>query len=193
LKNKIILQIFGKKKVAALLLLCYLLWASLGLAGNKDEDKRRQLVGLSFFPNIIAVDEDILAKRTQSGTLPLFFVYGNDRKNAEKMARRLKKKVKAIKKNPVEIKVTSELSPADKPVGIFLTEWLPDSEFDKIINFGIAHKIIVFSPFVGDVERGATAGLNISTKIRPSLNLSTLKKSNIHINKVFMRLSKHYD
>lgn len=162
-------------------------------ARNLEDDLRRQQVGLNFFPNIIAVDEDILSKLSDSGNLTLLFVYSSDPDNARKLAAQLGDKVKSIKKSPVKIVVTDTPEPSEKPGGIFLAEWLPDSKFRQVIDFGITQGIIVFSPFVGDVERGATAGLNISTKIRPALNLTTLEKSKIRINPMFRRLSKHYE
>ncbi|MDY6972146.1 MAG: hypothetical protein SV775_07435 [Thermodesulfobacteriota bacterium] len=170
---------------------------SVSWAGRVEDQQRRLLLGLNFFPNVVAVDEDILAKSTASGKLRLVLVYSDDRERAERLARRLKRKVRTVKRAPVEIAVTDdpvrEFSPSNRPAGLFLTEWFSDPAFQKIIRFGIREQLIVFSPFVGDVERGATAGLYIGTKIRPSLNLSTLQASDIRIHKVFRRLSKHYE
>lgn len=165
----------------------------LSWARNLENDERRQQVGLTFFPNIIAVDEDILDKRTPSGMVTLLFVYSVNREQAELLAGKFSRKVRTIKRSPVTVVVTDDPGLTDRPGGIFLTEWLPSRQFEQVMNFAIARNVIVFSPFVGDVERGATAGLNISTKIRPSLNLTTLKKSKIRINDVFKRLSKHYE
>ena len=151
------------------LLICLLIITNTWAGKTKDKE-RRLLVGLNFFPNVVAVDEDILSKRTASGKLRLLLVYENNRKSAEKFAKQLNKRVRSIKKTPIEIVVTNdpvkEFSPSNRPAGIFLTEWLSDATFKKIMRFGVEHQIIVFSPFVGDVERGATAGLYISTKIR---------------------------
>jgi len=178
------------------LLLC-LQTISISWAGKAEDQQRRLLLGLNFFPNVVAVDEDILTKRTASGKLRLVLVYRDDRERAERLAQRLDNKVRTVKKTPVEIAITDdpvkEFSPSNRPAGLFLTEWLSDLVFQKIIRFGMNQQLIVFSPFVGDVERGATAGLYIGTKIRPSLNLSTLRASDIRIHKVFRRLSKHYE
>lgn len=151
------------------------------------------MVGLSFFPNVIAVDEDILTKRTETGALNLVLVFRDRRNWAEKLADTLEKKVKTIRGASVRILVTATPEDVASLAGVFLTEWLPETEFERIVSLGIERRAIVFSPHIGDVQRGATAGLYIDTRIRPSLNLKTLEKSEIRINPIFRRLSKHYD
>jgi hypothetical protein len=51
----------------------------------------------------------------------------------------------------------------------------------------------MFSPFVGDVERGATAGIAITSRVKPFFNVKTLKRADIDINPILMKLSKRYE
>lgn len=194
---KTLISIGQTRKILAYSFLLLLLLNSATWADAENNIERRLFLGLSFFPNVIAVDLDILTKRTASGKLQLLLVYKDDLFAAEKLANLLSKKVHTIRKNPVEIKIsndpTKNFSPSNRPCGIFLAEWLPDEEFKKIINFAVEQHLIVFSPLLGDVERGATAGLYISSQIRPSINISTLKNSGIRINQAFKELSKHYE
>jgi len=196
-QRKLNLRIAIKPVYIPVSLVLLLIFLPMVWAESTENIDRRVLIGLNFFPNVIAVDQDILSKRTASGKLRLLLAYTIDRQTAERLADQLKNIVETIKKNPVEIVTSNDpeknFSASEVPCGIFLTEWLQDDEFEHIIRYAVERHIIVFSPFVGDVERGATAGIYISTKIRPFLNISTLKKSNIRVHELFRRLSKNHD
>ncbi len=176
------------------LILCCLMVASSSWAGSKEEAARRLNFGLRIFPLILAADQDLSSKKHESGSLLLLLIYENDREGAEKIKENLAKK--KIKKMPVEIEITDDpgkdRDPSNPPAGLFLTEHLPEVRFKTVVDFGIKEKAIVFSPILGDVERGATAGIYISRSPRPSLNLTTLKDSEIRINKKVRKLSKKY-
>lgn len=58
------------------------------------------------------------------------------------------------------------------------------------MRYGIKHRIIIFSPFQGDVERGASGGILISDRILPYLNLETMHLSDIRIKPFFLRIAE---
>ncbi len=186
-----------KLSTCIILILFQLLTASFAWAGPKEAMERRLNLGLKIFPLIVAADKDLLSKKTKAESLLLLLVYKNERERAAELGKRLEENIKPIKKTPVEVDITGgsaeELSGSRRPSGIFLTEYLPDDEFQKVINFGIERQAIVFSPIIGDVERGAAAGIYISTSTLPSLNMTTLKKAGIRIRKKFRKISKKYE
>jgi hypothetical protein len=46
--------------------------------------------------------------------------------------------------------------------------------------------VILYSPFEGDVERGATAGVSIQSKVQPFVNAGTLKSSGIALRRFYL-------
>ena len=76
---------------------------------------------------------------------------------------------------------------------IFLTERLNENLFKDVLAFSEKNNRIVFSPFTGDVERGATVGISVTNRVKPYFNLSTLKKSDIVINALLIKMSKRYE
>ncbi len=174
----------------------FLLVEASALAGSKEEMALRLNFGIKIFPYILATDSRLPTKVNESGSLLILFVYRTEGARAE----RLKRKVSKCKgsKNVVSIRAEitddfeKKVAGSVPPAGIFLSEYLPDETFQRIVDFGIRNNVIVFSPIIGDVKRGATAGIHIGTGMMPSLNLTTLKKSRIHIGKKLRKLSKKY-
>lgn len=186
----------GRRSAVLAALLTLLVPATLAAANSQDES-RRILLGLNFFPNVLSVDEGILDKRTPEGLLRVLLLYRELPEAAQRLAAALRREAATIKKVPVEVVVEASAAQAfagpSRPCGIFLTEYLPDAQFRAVLRLAAENRVIVFSPFEGDMERGATAGLSISSKIRPALNTTTLERSRISIHEMFVRLSKLYD
>jgi len=162
-----------------------------------QQHERRVMTGLNLFPNIVSVDLDVLDKRSKDGFLLLLISYKYDQGDAKRLAEALRQKVKTIKQTEIKVKVTRDLEKFSHdqggPAGIFLTEHLSDEQFEKILKFAIEHHVLVFSPFAGDVERGATAGLSISSRIQPYYNAETLMKSKIRFHHLFLKVAKSYE
>lgn len=185
-----------KSAMGVMVIIFQLLAAAFSWAGPKEEMERRLNFGLRIFPLILAADKDVHSKAGKEGAL-LLLVYKDDREGAEALKEWLEKKKPLVKKKiPVVTEIIAESAMEGALLrglgGIFLTEELSHDAFQKIIKFGVKHQVIVFSPIIGDVERGATAGIYISTRTMPSLNLTTVKKSAIRIDKRFRKLSKKY-
>lgn len=180
----------------ALALSIVLLVASSGWAARADEMRRVQ-IGLRFFPNVLSVDMDLPGKKTDAGKARVLLLYRESAGNAERLAETLRQEVTSVAKIPIEVTISADPAEAfaggQRPCGIFLTEVLPGGEFQQILKLAIANRVILFSPFEEDLERGATAGLDIGSKIRPSLNTATLGRSGIRIHPMFLRLAKIHD
>ena len=57
----------------------------------------------------------------------------------------------------------------------------------------MSEQIMVFSPYAGDVERGATVGIAIGNRVRPYFNIDTLNTSRVNILKKLLKVSKRYE
>lgn len=184
------------RRGGALALVALALAASSAWGGSKD-DSRRILIGLHFFPNVLSVDVGLPGKQTAGGKARVLLLYRESRGEAERLAATLRREVNSVAKLPIEVVVADEPAAAfasgSSPCGIFLTEFLPAAEFQRVLRLAIDKQVILFSPFEEDMERGATAGLEIGSKIRPALNRTTLQKSGIRIHQMFLRLAKLHD
>jgi len=166
------------------------MWVTQGKGGEVEE--MRVKIALEIFPRIVAVDNDIDKKLTPEGKIRLLLLYEKNRLSAENMADTLRQNIHNIKGKSVEVVVAGISQPlTDKTVSaIFLTEILTKDLFKYIVEFSIQRHLILFSAFDGDVERGATAGIAISSKIKPFFNLTTLRQSGIKIHQVLLNISK---
>lgn len=163
------------------------------LSAGEQEDWRIG-AGLELFPSLLAADTDIAAKSGPDGKLLLVLVCPDRKDRAEEAALELGK-IEKIREIPIRIELTPD--PALKTyehrrvAGIFLFSLLGD-EFEALVRYGRAHQTLVFSPFEGDVERGASAGILISDRILPYINTESLRLSEIRIKPFFLRIAESY-
>lgn len=158
---------------------------------------RRVKISLPLFPRIVAVDNEFHNKLTEDNKARLVFVYDRNKSKARELAEEVGKS----NRNIVNIEVDSlSLSLKDQlsdsaltPTAIFVSEPLGGKEFDKLVLYGINKGIIIFSPYSGDVERGATVGLSITSRVFPYFNTKTLDASGVEINPILLNMSKRYE
>jgi len=128
-------------------------------------DLTRAFIGLELFPSFLASDRDIKNKVGSNHQLNVMLLYQYRESDAQNLANRLKK-INTIRNIPIGVfiihydKLTSWQN--DKLAGLFITE--ENIPLQSIIQYGIKHQIIVFSPFQGDVEQGATGGIFVMEK-----------------------------
>ena len=169
---------------------------------SADKDSSRIRIGLKLFRTILAADININKKKDSHGDLPLVLIYNNDLSQANLYAQKLKKLGKGsnqgkIKKKPITIKILSssqlqQLSDSI-PAGIYLLEEIENDRLKQLVNYSIKHQIIIYSPFLGAVEQGVTAGLFIDARVNPYLNANTLKMSKLQLKSFFLKVSKYYE
>jgi hypothetical protein len=186
-------------KTLIILLFVFVLGAVANGSGFADEEEKRRVdISLSIFPRVVAVDNHFRDKLVTDNKVQLLFLYSNNEKRAEELAERLKKSSKNIGGMSL---MTATLSISDvlddklneKPTAIFVVERLSNNDLTKVMAFAEAEKRLVFSPFSGDVERGATVGISVTNRVKPYFNLKTLKRSEIVINALLMKMSKRYE
>ncbi len=186
------------RKAKAVILAVLALFPLLSPAGAIQAGERerwRVWAGLDLFPSVLAADQDIRQKAGPDGKLLLLLLCQDNCSRAKEMARDLAG-IKAIRDIPVDVKtaVLSDLAgyAGNPPAGIFLTRRFPDQLAD-IQAFARRHHRILFSPFAGDVEKGVCAGIAISDRILPQVNLNTLKASQIQLKSFFLRIANAHE
>ena len=93
---------------------------------------------------------------------------------------------------PLRVRTVTQVPGADstRPIMVFLASPLGDREFQQLLAWCIGEQVILYSPFDGDVERGATAGLSVQAKVQPFLNRTTLESSRIELQAFFVQHSR---
>ena len=102
-----------------------------------------------------------------------------------------------IRNIPISIEITNDKTLGDfqdrVPAGIFLMDPFLENDLNSIIEYGIKHHVVVYSPFKGDVEQGVFAGLSIEARVRPYINLNTMRSSQISVKPFFLKVAKLYE
>jgi len=177
--------------VVALVML--VIFATPSLASEQTD--RRVLMGLKMFPALLATDQDLAQKREASGELRIILLYREDPVTTNAWAQRL-----ASAETIGEMPVTVDILPYSKlttlkekpPAALFLAEWSP-ADLAATVRFGIEHRRIVFSPFKGDVRKGASAGIYITDRMLPLVNIATLEAADIRLHSFLLEVAKTYE
>lgn len=189
----------ARYRAHVMVLVCLLLvgfsWAGDLMASETSE--RRVKISLSIFPRVIAVDNHFREKLTEDKKAHLVFVYDKDRAKSEDLREQFLQKNNSVAGMKLEVESVNVkdllVTGMRSPTALFVTERLSDDELSKLVAYAISKHIILFSPFAGDVERGATAGIAVTSRVKPYFNMNTLKQSVIEINALLMKLSKRYE
>lgn len=163
------------------------------LAGDLED--RRAWVALDVFPSLVAADRDILSKTGPDGNLVLLVLYIDKRELAEDMAARLRK-IENIRGAGIRVEIAAGDNPekfaGTRPAGIFIAQKM-GRELDAAVRFGTEKSVVVFSPFEEDIERGAHAGILISDRVVPLVNLTAVRESKIRIKPFYLRIAEKYE
>ncbi|MBI5552542.1 MAG: hypothetical protein HY911_13630 [Desulfobacterales bacterium] len=179
----------------AVVLLVFWLCLEGGSAWADEKAEIRIRAGLDLFPSLLAADMGIENKKSPDGSLLLILLYTDQQTHARQLAVHLEQ-VRQIRGIPLRIEVSDALSlgkfDQQVPAGIFLTQPLAD-HLQAVIDYGQAKRVVVFSPFEGDVERGVMGGIHISDRLLPYLNVAALQASNVRIKSFFLRVAMRYE
>ena len=165
--------------------------------GNVQSPSHRLWLGLKMFPTIVGGNTHLEDKQNKDGTLVLLVVYHNSEKTAHKIASRLRNRTKTVHEYPFRLVITNDLSfhtwKTTPVAGVFLAEPLPAAGLQRVIQYGIKHKVITFSSFPNDVGRGILAGLHISSRILPAFNARTIRLSEIEFPAFFKKIAYYHE
>jgi len=164
------------------------------LLGDEVND-RRAAAGIRLFRALLAADLDLAKKTVAPNQLLIVFFYVDDKTRAADLAQRFATDDK-IRGISIVFEVTNDPNFAayDKrvPAGVFLADAPAKQPLTSIIHWGIAHRVIVYSPFEGHVEKGVLGGLSVEAQVRPYVNRATVEASQISLKPFFMEVAKVY-
>jgi hypothetical protein len=160
-----------------------------GAVHADSETDRRVEAGLKIFRALMAADVNLPRKAGTDGRLLVVFHYTDDPGTARGDARSLGRLdlPTSVETTPDPTFAAYESRP---PAGIFVSQPPDARSLRSIVRFGIAHHVVVYSPFEGNVESGVLGGLSIEAQVRPYINLTTLRESNIQVRDFFLKIAK---
>jgi len=167
----------------------------LGAVAADEQDARRVTVGVNVFPAVLAADRDIENKRAASGELTLLIVHRDDASLVARLAEVLQDKG-AVRGIPIRVEVVTVDALAQRPAagvaGVFIAQRLGD-RVPAVAIYCRQLRILCFSPFEGDVERGIAAGIAVSDRVLPYVNVSALDQAGLRIKPFFLRIAERYE
>ncbi len=167
----------------------------LGAIAADEQDARRVAVGIKLFPAVLAADQDIGDKRPADGILRLLLVHRDESALAERIGDMLRDRGH-IRDMPIAVEVLTvdDLAtyPGAQAAGLFVAQRLGD-ELISVRAFGLRHRLLSFSPFEGDVERGITAGMVVSDRVLPYLNIGAVEAAGLRIKPFFLKIAERYE
>jgi hypothetical protein len=181
---------------AGVLVLLALLAPHRATASDYDEQRARTAVRL--FRSLLAADLAIDQKARPDGSILVVF-FGTEGARTRELAELLSGDAEGgsgVHGHAIAVEVANDPKLARyldaPPAGVFLVADPGAQGLQQIIDYGIAHRVIVYSPFEGHVEKGVLAGLSIEAQVRPYLNAATLQASAISLKSFFLKVTKLY-
>lgn len=163
-----------------------------------DFTERRITAGARIFRALLAADVDIIQKTGGNGELRLGLLYSDRTGNAEMAAATLGRRDDSrIRKMKIRIEILSFdqcMANQKGPLaGVFLTQRLNTEKLQTLTAFANERRMVVFSPFEGDVERGVQSGIAIEARVRPYLNTKALHAAQVRLKSFFMKVARVYE
>lgn len=192
----------SKRKIRRLfavqLLLVAVLLSVPGRSLIADDYKDRRIhVGLKLFRALITADLQAPDKIAADGKFPIYLVYANSDSVIQDYQHSLQASLPKLRDIPVRIELHNLqdviTTNSAKPAAIFIAQQLNNLELQQLVQFSIAQKIILFSPFEGDVEKGVLGGLSVEASVRPFINMRTLNASQLEIKSFYLQVAKQYE
>lgn len=186
---------YGFRAAWMLLLAALIISPLLANTAAGGQIDRRVKVGLKLFPAVLSADTDLRTKQSPGGTLNILVVYERSRVSAQEIKNSLSA-IDKIKSMAVHVETVSlddlEAAMHEAVAGVFIAD--PNiTQLGHVISLAKAHRVIVFSPFEGDVERGVLSGISVSDRILPYVNLRALGDSGIRLKSFFMKIAVSYE
>lgn len=158
-----------------------------------QEEEQRFRVGLKLFPAILGAIDDLEDKHAAGGKLEIRVVYERSDSVAREAASALRG-MGRIGELPLNVQTMSagELEAEDSLLaGIFVASVNIGGK--RLRLWSERHRALVFSPFAGDVEAGAVAGIHVADRILPFVNLPRAQRAEVRFKPFFLKVARRYE
>ncbi|XOV77774.1 MAG: hypothetical protein ACFHVJ_12545 [Aestuariibacter sp.] len=177
----------------------------IGLVTPVNANEEQEILvrnGLKMFRTILTADQDIEHKHNEDNGIDIIFIYTDNLSRAQHLARKFVLMGRGatkgkIKDRPISVHITTSLTQIRqqqlRPAGLFILDKVDNDTLLDAVQYGLEHKIVTYSPFKGDVEKGVLGGIVIGTRPRPFINNITLQNSDLKIKSFFLKVAELYE
>jgi len=159
-----------------------------------QEDEQRLRVGLKIFPAVLGAVESLDSRSAADGTLQVLVVYQGSAADAREAVGGLEA-VGEVRGRRLRIKALSADALDQYPVtavgGIFVTSVAVGGA--RLRAWSERLQTLVFSPFAGDLEAGAVAGLYVADRVLPYINAPQAQRAGVRFKPFFLKVARTYD
>ena len=154
-----------------------------------------------WFRAMLAADTEIEQKVDGDGALRILVVHAGDTDAAKLLIDKVAVRdagnaIEPIRGRPVHLeaaRVDEALGAQKAPIaGMIVAEPLGKDQIQRLIRTTAERRVILYSPFEGDVERGVSGGLSIQAQVRPFINSQSLRAGQIVLRESFLKVAKVY-
>jgi len=183
------------------LLLCLGIWLWGGLHADPasgaplwQEEEQRLRVGLKIFCAVLGAVEGISDRAAPDGAIEVVVVHKGSADAASQAVLDLQA-MGQIQGRPLRLRTLTAKAldnytePA--PAGIFVAS--PGVPAERLRAWSERLRTLVFSPFAGDVEAGAVAGLHITDQILPYVNTAQARRAGVRFKAFFLKVARQHD
>jgi len=189
----------GDYLLAAILAVITAVSVSASTARADDADDRRVRAGARLFRSLLTAQVALESRAAGDGALHVVLYGAGDAHLNGEIATLISANGEGgkngIKDLPVKIDSVANLAAlarASQPAGVFLVSAQSEKDLAELVRWSTAAKVVLYSPFDGDVERGAAAGICIEAKVLPLLNLPALQAAGIEIKPFYIKVARVY-
>lgn len=159
-----------------------------------EEDAQRLRIGLKLFPACLGALESFPSSATRAGAWRVVVVHRGDPDTARE-ARAALAALGSVRGLPLSARVAEveELEALDEAAvsAIFVVSL--ELESSRLRAWSERYGVLVFSPFAGDVERGAVAGIAVGERIQPAVNLTQAARAALVFKPFFLRVARQHE
>ncbi len=155
-------------------------------------DRHRQDIAARLFPATLAADTGLRGRVDDGGRLRIHLVHLDNPYSCQRIRERLLERgsIAGLLIEPLSIAAAELESQPAEPLGaVFVCQRLGDALGSAVV-YATRRGALLFSPFDGDVERGAHAGIRISDRILPLLNRRAVDEAGIQLKPFFLGVAE---
>ena len=169
---------------------------SASTARADDAGDRRVRAGARLFRSLLTAQVALESRAAADGALHVI-VYGSDAHLSGEIATLIASSGDAGKTGIKDLAVKIDnvtnlpaLAQAQQPAGVFIISAQSEQDLAELVQWSTASKVVLYSPFDGDVERGAAAGICIEAKVQPFLNLPALQAAGVELKPFYVKVAR---
>ncbi|WP_051023944.1 YfiR/HmsC family protein [Thiorhodovibrio frisius] len=163
------------------------------LAGGLwPEEEQRLRVGLKLFPAVLGAVEDLKRDHSRDGQLHIAVGYQTLDASVREVVSSIEEvgEVQGLRLKVRPVPIADLLAEADASLAaVFVASvGMASAQLQRLSE---GRGVLVFSPFTGDVARGAVAGVYVTDRILPAVNLAQAERAGLRFKAFFLRVAHH--